>query len=123
MWITLIGRPAGWRAIFQMKNVNCRQAAQKTRKKGGPAGCTNRLCGGLRKRAERAAKKGSPPDRPFPQPSLMCSPLAPLNVQPTYQSRSAACRPALLCSSRIIHLMFFIWQHSPLARPASRPSV
>ena len=57
-----------WRAgraggpCFQMKNVNCRRAAQKTRQKGGPTGCTKKRCGGLRKRAVRRA-------------ALFCSPV------------------------------------------------
>jgi len=39
-------------------------------------------CGGLRKRSGRAAEKGIPWKRPFPQPSLMCSPVASPVVQP-----------------------------------------
>jgi len=55
------------------------------------AGCTKdktegRASGLHKKAVQRAAEKGSPPDRPFPQPSLMCSPPAPLNVQPRGQS-------------------------------------
>jgi len=62
-----------WRGggpCFQMKNVNFRRAAQK----GEPAGCTKRCSSGLRKRAGRAAEKGRPLARPFPQPNLLCSP-------------------------------------------------
>ena len=103
--ITLIGGPvdraprAGWRAMFPNEKRELSADCTEDKTERGPAGCTKRRCGGLRKRAGRGAEKGSPPDRPFPQPSLMCSPLAPLNVQPTGQSCSADCRPALLCSS------------------------
>jgi len=48
-----------------MKNLNFRQAAQKTKTK------------------RRAALKGSTPARPFPQTSLMCRRTARLNVEPT----------------------------------------
>jgi len=74
-----------------MKNVNFRRAAQKTEgraaKKGGAAGCGKGRAG--------LQKKGSPPLRPFLQPSLMCSPPARLNVQSTFPSCSAACRQPL----------------------------
>jgi len=120
-------RRAGWAGglCFQMKNENFRRAGGlHRRQKGGPAGCTKGLSGGLRKRTGRPAERGSPPASPFLQPSLMCSPPARFNVQPTGPSCSAACRPALLCSSPAPRkLMFFIWQHGPPARPARRPSV
>jgi len=92
-----------------------------TRQKGGRRAAEKRRSVGLRKRAGRSAEKGSPPARPFPQPSLMWSPPDRLNVQPTCPSFGAACRPALLCSSPARgKFMFFIWQHSPPARPARR---
>jgi len=84
-------------------------------------GLHRRQKGGLRKMARRTAEKGSPPTRPFWQPSLMCSPPACFNMQPTGPFCSAACRPALLCSSPVRgKFMFFIWQHGPPARPALR---
>ena len=71
--ITLIGGPAGWagwRAVFlnEKRELSADwRAAQKT--KGLPARCTKRRSGRLRKRAERAAEKGSPPARPFRSPA------------------------------------------------------
>ena len=56
-WGRGAGGLEGWRAgapCFQMKNMNCRRAGGlHRRQKGGPAGCTKRRCGGLRKRAEQ----------------------------------------------------------------------
>jgi len=124
--ITLIGgraNGAGWRAVFPNKNVNFQQAdGLHRRQKGGPAGCTKGQSGRLRKRTGRPAEKGSPPAGPFPQPSLMYSPPARLNVQPTGPSSySTACWPALLCSSPAPgKFMFFIWQHGPPAPLALR---
>jgi len=69
----------------------CLQAAQK---------------GGLRERVGRAVEKGNPPARPFPQPSLMCSPLA----RPVVQ-------PALLCRLPAHgKFIFLFWQYGPSAR-------
>jgi len=80
--ITLIRGPGG--LYFQMKNMNFQRAAHKTE---GQAG-------GLHKKVVwRAAEKGSPPALPFPQPSLMCSPPACLNVQPTGSPFCAARQP------------------------------
>ena len=79
-----------------MDNTNWRAG-----RAGGPSGR-------LQKRAGRAAEKGSPPTRPFPQASLMCSPLACPVVQPASPPFSVQ-----LASPRKI--MFFIWQHGPLA--------
>ena len=104
------GRAGG--PCFQMEKVNFRRAGGllHTRQKGGPAGCT-------KKAVRRAAEKGSPPARPYPQPSLICSPPDRLNVQPTCPSCGAACRPAFLRSSPAREkFMFFIWQHIPPAR-------
>jgi len=81
-----------WRAgrargpCFQMKNVNFRQAAQKTEgraaQKGGPAGC-EKWRGGLQKRAAlRPAHFGSPASCPARRLALICSPLARPVVQP-----------------------------------------
>ena len=72
------GRAGG--PCFQMKNANFWRAAQKT--EGRPAD--------LHKGAGWAAENGIPPARPFPQPSLMCSPPARLNVQLTGPSCNAA---------------------------------
>jgi len=84
------------------------------------AGCTEdrgRACGLHKKAIRQAAEKA----RLFLQPSLMCNPAARLNVQPAGPSCSAAYRTALLCSSPAHgKFMFFIWQHSPPARPARR---
>ena len=55
---------------------NQRPNTSNRRQKGGPAGCTKRRSGWLRKWVGRVAEKGSPPTRPFPQPSLLCSPPA-----------------------------------------------
>jgi len=93
------------------------------------AGCTEDTvggrAGGLLKRAGQAAEKGSPPARPFPLSSLMCSLLARLNnVQPSGPTCSAVCRPAFLCSSPARgKFMFYIWQHGSSVRPVRRPSV
>jgi len=88
------------------------QAAQKTEGRAD----------GLRKRAGQAAEKSSALARPFPQPSLMCSPRVRLSVQPTGPSCSAACRPALSVQQAARgKFNFFIWQHGPSARPAPRP--
>jgi len=65
------------------------------REKGGPAGCTKRQCGGLRKRARRAAEKGRPLDCLFRSPvwcaarqsPLMCNPLARPIVQPAVTNK------------------------------------
>jgi len=107
------GGPVG--QCFQMEKLNFqRAAAHKTKgqagglhKKGGPLGC-GKGRGGLQKRtALRPILFRNPPDR--------------LNVQPTCPSCGAACRPTLLCSSPVRgKFMFFIWQHSPPARPALR---
>jgi len=92
------------------------------RQKGGPAYCTKGRALRLRRRAGRAAENGSPLARPFSQPSLMCSPPACLNVQPTGPSCSAAWQPALLCNSPARgEFIFFIWQHGPSVRPAADP--
>jgi len=95
---------------FQMKGMDFRWAAQKTQ------GRASRL----RKKAGRATKKGSPPARPFPQPSLMCSPPAHLNLQPTGPPCSAACRPALLCSSPARGKFMFSFGNTAL-QPAGPP--
>ena len=94
-----------WRAgqaggpCFHMVKVDFRRAA---------AHKTEGRAGGLHKKAvRRAAEKGRPPARPFPQLSLMCSPLA---------------RPSGSLPARG-KFMFFIWQHSPSARPDRWPSV
>ena len=85
-----------WRAVFP--NEKCEfsagwRVAQKTEaEKGRPAGCAKGWSGRLQKRTGRPAEKGSPPARPFLQPSLMFGP-------PTGSSCRAACRPTLLCSS------------------------
>ena len=115
--IRLIGRPAGqasWKAVFPNEKGELSggwRAAQKTagragvlhrRQQGGPACCTKRRSGGLRKRAGRVAEKGSLPSRPFlqpsllcsPQPAFMCSPLARLVVQPGAPPFCAARQPA-----------------------------
>ena len=122
------GDNTNWRAgglCFRMKNVNFRRAGglagctedrlagQWAAQKGGPAGCGKGQC--------RLQKKGSPPARPFPQPSLMCTLSAHLYVQPTGPSCCVAYGPALLCSSPARgKFMFFIWQHGRPARPALR---
>jgi len=80
---------------LQMKNVNFRRAAQKTEEPAGEL--QKERARGLRKREGQAPEKSSSLARPFPQPSLMCSPSARLSVQPTGPSCSAAYRPALLC--------------------------
>ena len=94
------GRRAGG-PCFQMKlSAGCTEDKTEGRaaQKGGAAGCQKGR-GGLQ---ERAAS----PDRSFPQPSLMCSPLAPLNVQPTGQSwcNLPARSSVQLASPRIIHV-------------------
>ena len=77
--------------------------------------------GGLRKRAGRAAEKGSPSACPLPQPSLLCSPPARLNVQTTGPSCSAACPSVQLASPQKIHVFHLsTWPSSPPGPPAFR---
>ena len=101
MWISIYLDNTNWRAngpCFQMKNVNFRQAAQKD---------------GL-----AAAQKGNTPACPFPQISLMCSPPAHANVEPT---GPPCMQPAGLpfCAA-CKKFLFFIWKHGPPAQPALR---
>jgi len=110
--ITLIGRPAGragWKVVFPNEKRELSAGWQAAQKIEGWAG-------GLQKRTEQAAQKGSPLARPFPLSSLMCnSPTRLNNVQPTGPSCGAVCRPALVCSSPTCgKFMFFILQHGPL---------
>jgi len=64
-WIALIGVPSGLEGrVSKWKTWIFGGLHRK--QKGGPAYCTK----------GRAAEKGNPLARPFPQPSLMCSPLA-----------------------------------------------
>jgi len=102
-----------WRAgqaggpCFHMVKVDFRRAA---------AHKTEGRAGGLHKKAvRRAAEKGRPPARPFPQLSLMCSPPDHLNVQPT-------CPPFWqLASSWKIHVFHLATQpFSPPRPPALR---
>jgi len=73
-----------------MKNVNFLRAARKTE---GQAG-------GLHKKAvKRAAEKGGEAAENGGPEGCSAYWAARLNVQPTGPSCSAACRPALLCSS------------------------
>ena len=98
----LEGRVSKWK-MWAVSRLHRRQ-------KGGPMSCTKTWSGRLQKRVGWAAEKGSPLARPFPQPSLMCRTPPRLNVQPTGPSCSAACQPALLCSSPVCgKFMFFIW--------------
>jgi len=90
-WITLIGGPAGragWRTVFPNEKRELSadwQAAQKTE---------GRASGLYKKAIRRAGEKGIPPARPFPQPSVMCSPLARPVVQPAGPPFCAARQPA-----------------------------
>ena len=99
---TLIGGP-----FFQMKNVSYRRADRlHRRQKGGPAYCTKGRASRLKK-----LEKGSPLAHPFPQPSLMCSPLA----RPVVQHRLPA-RPSIkLASPWKIHVFHLV------TRPSSPP--
>jgi len=83
------GGPGG--LCFQMEKVNFRWAvAHKTEGRAAQ----KRQSVGLQKRVGRAAEKDSSPVRPFPQPSLMCSPLAHPVVQPAGPPFCAARQPA-----------------------------
>jgi len=64
--ITLIGGPAGWRAVFpygksEFSSVCCTQDSR-----AGRRAAQKRRSVGLRKRAGRTAETASPPARPFP---------------------------------------------------------
>jgi len=89
------GRAGG--PCFQMKNVNCRRAAQKTRQKGGPAGCRKGGAAGCEKGRGELQKRAALRTALFPHPSLMCSPLAPLNVQSTDNTKRRAGRAGGPC--------------------------
>jgi len=89
--LTLIGGPAGWRAVFPNEKreflAGCTEDERGAAQKGGPAGCEKGQAGGL--------QKGSP------ALSLI------VNAQP-------AGPPS--CAARG-NFMFFIWKHGPPAGP------
>jgi len=87
--ITLIGGPAGWRAVFPNEKRYFRRAAHMTEDRAG----------GLHERAVWWA---------FPQPAFMCSSLA----HPVVQHAGLT-----FCATRQ-KFMLFIWKDGPPARPA-----
>ena len=99
--ITLIGGLEGYVSKWKMWTF------------GGLAGCTKG-----RRLGRWAAQKGSPVGCRKKQPSGLLFSAGQLTVQPTGLSCSAACRPALLCSSPVRgKFMVVIWQHGPPAGP------
>jgi len=70
MRVTLIGRPAGWRAVFPNEKRGFSagwRAAQKTEGRAGKL--HKRVVWWAAEKAWWAAEKGSPPAPPFLQPS------------------------------------------------------